>query len=80
MILVGPFVRGDGNWFLETLFSVLFARPWGPSMWLKYYSSLYPTRKPADFAEYSAALLRNLKEPGRLEGLRKRFKVMLRRF
>ena len=69
MIMVGPFVRGDGNWFLETLFSLMFARPWGPSMWMKYYSSLYPSRKPADFAAYSAGLLRNLKERGRLESV-----------
>ena len=69
MILIDPFVRGDGNALLGTLFSLLFARPWGPSMWVKYYSTLYPTRKPADFAEYSAALLRNLKERGRLESL-----------
>ena len=69
MIMIGPFVRGDGNWFLETLFSVMFARPWGASMWVKYYSTLYPSRKPADFAEYSARLLQNLKEPGRLESL-----------
>jgi pimeloyl-ACP methyl ester carboxylesterase len=44
LIMIGPFVRGDGNWFLETLFSLMFARPWGPSMWVKYYSSLYPSR------------------------------------
>jgi pimeloyl-ACP methyl ester carboxylesterase len=69
MILVGPFVRGDGNWFLETVFSLMFARPWGPSMWVKYYSSLYPSRKPADFDGYTAGLLSNLKEPGRLESL-----------
>ena len=69
MILVGPFVRGDGNWFLGSLFSAMFARPWGPSMWKKYYASLYPTRKPADFAQYSAALHENLKEQGRLESL-----------
>ena len=69
MIMVGPFVRGDGNWFLETLFSLMFARPWGPSMWTKYYSSLYPSHKPADFAEYSEALLKNLKERGRLESV-----------
>jgi len=69
MIMIGPFVRGDGNWFLETLFSLLFARPWGPSMWVKYYSSLYPSRKPADFVEYSAGLLENLKQRGRLESL-----------
>ena len=69
MILVDPFVRGDGNRFLETLFSLLLARPWGPAVWKKYYSTLYPTYKPADFDEYSAALQKNLKEPGRVEGL-----------
>lgn len=69
MIMIGPFVRGDGNWFLETLFSVMFARPWGPAMWMRYYSTLYPSRKPADFADYSTTLLQNLKERGRLESL-----------
>jgi pimeloyl-ACP methyl ester carboxylesterase len=38
-------------------------------MWLKYFSSLYPTRKPDDFAEYTAALKANLAEPGRLDAL-----------
>ena len=69
MILVDPFVDGDGNRLLELLLSVMFARPWGPSTWLKYYASLYPTRKPADFDEYSAALQANLKERGRLEAV-----------
>jgi len=69
MIMVGPFVRGDGNKFLEAVFTVMLARPWGPSMWLKYFSTLYPTRKPEDFTEYTAALKTNLKEPGRLESL-----------
>lgn len=70
LILVDPFVDGDGNRFLELLVSIGFARPWGPSIWLKYYASLYPTRKPADFPEYSAALYTNLKEQGRLEATR----------
>ena len=69
MILVGPFVRGDGNRFLGTLFSLMFARPWGPSMWVKYYSTLYTSCKPQDFAQYSARLQMNLKERGRQEGL-----------
>src|SRR6266511_2996445 len=68
LILVDPFVDGEGNRFLQLLFSILFARPWGPFMWLKYYSALYPTRKPADFAEYSGALYANLKRGVRLEG------------
>jgi len=38
-------------------------------MWVRYYASLYPSRKPADFVEYSASLLENLKERGRLESL-----------
>jgi pimeloyl-ACP methyl ester carboxylesterase len=71
MILVGPFVRGGGAWLGNLMFSTLFARPWGPSMWVKYYSRLYPSRKPADFAEYCAALRINLKELGRQEGLLK---------
>ena len=78
MILVGPFVRGDGNWFLETLFSIMFARPWGSSAWVKYYSSLYPTCKPADFADYSKKLRDNLKQPGRLEGLMKMLRASKR--
>lgn len=69
MILVNPFVDGDGNKFLQMLFTIMLARPWGPAMWLKYYSTLYPTRKPADFADYTAALRENLKERGRLEAL-----------
>jgi pimeloyl-ACP methyl ester carboxylesterase len=69
MIMVGPFVRGDGNWLLESIFSLLLARPWGPAIWIKYYSSLYPSRKPADFAGYTARLLNNLKERGRLESV-----------
>ncbi|MGB7874883.1 MAG: alpha/beta hydrolase [Anaerolineales bacterium] len=69
MILVGPFVRGEGTLFSNLLYSTLFARPWGASMWLKYFSTLYPTRKPEDFDEYTLALKANLKEPERLESL-----------
>jgi pimeloyl-ACP methyl ester carboxylesterase len=69
MVMINPFVDGDGNRLLVALLSIMFARPWGPSMWLKYYSSLYPTRKPADFAEYSSALYENIKQRGRLEAI-----------
>jgi pimeloyl-ACP methyl ester carboxylesterase len=69
MILVDPFVDGKGDFFLKLLSSLMFARPWGTSMWLKYYATLYPTRRPGDFDEYSAVLHANLKEPGRLEAV-----------
>ncbi len=69
MILVDPFVDGDSNGPLVFLLSILFARPWGASMWKKYYTSLYPTRTPADFDSYISALYENIKQPGRLEAV-----------
>ncbi|MBI5563287.1 MAG: alpha/beta hydrolase [Chloroflexi bacterium] len=69
LVLIGPFVRGAGDKFLQLMLAVMFARPWGPSMWLKYFATLYPTHKPADFAEYTIALRANLKARGRLEAL-----------
>jgi pimeloyl-ACP methyl ester carboxylesterase len=70
LVLLGPFVRGATSRQNTLLYSALFARPWGHAAWLRYYSTLYPTRKPADFAGYTAALRSNLAQAGRLEALR----------
>lgn len=70
MVLIDPFVRAGENKLLNMILSVMFSRPWGPAAWVRYYTSLYPTRKPADFAAYAAALQKNLGEKGRLEALR----------
>jgi pimeloyl-ACP methyl ester carboxylesterase len=37
--------------------------------WVAYWSSLFKLAKPADFATYRAALLANLREPGRTHAL-----------
>jgi len=71
LVLMDPFVRGETSGQSRLLYSTLFSRPWGPAMWLKYYSSLYPTRKPDDFKAYCATLRSNLAEPGRMEALQK---------
>jgi pimeloyl-ACP methyl ester carboxylesterase len=71
LVLIGPFTRGEGRPLLQLLFRIMFARPWGPSLWLRYFKTLYPTSKPADFAEYCAALHANLKQAGRMEALQK---------
>jgi pimeloyl-ACP methyl ester carboxylesterase len=71
LVLVGPFVRDMmPRWQRALLFYPTFSRPWGLSLWARYYQSLYPTARPADFAAYAAAQLNNLREPGRLEALR----------
>lgn len=70
-ILVGPFVRSESSRFSSLLFGALFSRPWGPAMWQWYYKTLYPTRKPQDFAEYVHKLGKNLAQAGRMEALQK---------
>ncbi len=71
MALIGPFVRGENNWQGRLLYGLLFSRPWGPAVWRRYYHSLYPSCKPADFETYKTQLQENLSEPGRLEALQK---------
>jgi pimeloyl-ACP methyl ester carboxylesterase len=67
LVLIGPVVRGEGSRLSKLFYSALLAPPWGPGMWLRYIPKLYPSRKPADFAQYCAALKANLEEPGRME-------------
>ncbi|HHW87211.1 MAG TPA: alpha/beta hydrolase [Chloroflexi bacterium] len=69
LVLIGPFVRGETSATNALLYSLLFNQLWGVRAWQWYYSTLYPTRKPADFAAYIAALGANLREPGRLKAL-----------
>jgi pimeloyl-ACP methyl ester carboxylesterase len=68
LILIGPFVRGGGG-LVGLILTALFARPWGPAAWQRYYTGLYPSRRPDDFAAYAAELRANLAEPGRQEAL-----------
>jgi pimeloyl-ACP methyl ester carboxylesterase len=69
--LIDPFVRDMGPlWPGRLLWPVLFADLWGPAAWGKYYSTLYPTRHPADWQEYMQQLKRNLGKPGRMRALR----------
>lgn len=67
LALIGPSVHGELTPANNLLYSLLFARPWGPTVWQKYYTSLYPTRKPEDLDTYTARLRANLSERGRME-------------
>jgi pimeloyl-ACP methyl ester carboxylesterase len=73
LVLTGPVVRDAAplSWSSRLLYSVLFARPWGVAAWGKYYATLYKTAHPADHSAYTARLLANLREPGRLAALRR---------
>jgi len=41
-----------------------------PSLWVRFYRSLYPGTPPVDLPDYLTALRRNLSEPGRMAALR----------
>jgi pimeloyl-ACP methyl ester carboxylesterase len=71
IVLIGPFVRVMAPaWQSRLLANIVAAPLWGVAFWGWYYARLYPTARPADFADYLSKLKRNLKEPGHLHALR----------
>ena len=71
LVLISPFVRAAlPAWQAKLLFTPLFIGPWGPAVWIRYYRSLYPSEKPADFPSYLSALADNIRQPGRMVALR----------
>jgi pimeloyl-ACP methyl ester carboxylesterase len=71
LVLIGPAVHGDLSTLNKLLYGGLFLRPWGPALWLNYFSSLFPSNPPADYPQYSARLRANLREAGRMEALQR---------
>jgi len=70
LVFFGGFVRDTGPlWLTRLIYGVLLARPWGQALWQMYFKSLYPSRKPADFAAYVARQNAMLAEPGRFRAL-----------
>lgn len=71
LVLIDPFVRDiPASAMQKLMMAVLFTGPWQVAAWLWYYASLYPTRKPADFADYHNKLGANLHEQGRFATLK----------
>jgi pimeloyl-ACP methyl ester carboxylesterase len=72
-VLIGPVLRDPPNgipWYLRAVLSIGLGGPWRVGFWLMYWTSLFPTRKPADFATYRKTLGDNLRESGRMEALK----------
>ena len=68
IVMIDPFTREmPTSSFLLAFLKVAMLRPWGPSFWSMYYGSLYKGAPPADLDSYRAALVANLKQPGRIE-------------
>ncbi len=65
LVLIGPFLRDHGSFALRRLMRVALLRPWGPMVWRRYFSSLFPAGGPEDQAEHAAAVTAALRRPGR---------------
>lgn len=64
-VLVGPFVRNPRASALATFaFRSMMLRPWGKTVWLGYWPSLYRAGHPAGFAEHKAAIKASLSRSG----------------
>lgn len=65
LILIGPFVRDHGSAASRVLMRVLLAKPWGPSIWKKYYASLFGDQTMPDHTEHLQRAQALLARPGR---------------
>ena len=65
LVLLGPFVRDPEHSVLARLATrVLMASPWAAAAWNLYLPKLYAGTRPADFAQYRAALTAAMRRPG----------------
>jgi pimeloyl-ACP methyl ester carboxylesterase len=65
LVLIGPFVRDPKTSAMKrALLRTVMAKPWAAISWKGYLPKLYAGRKPADFDEYRAEVIRSLRKPG----------------
>jgi pimeloyl-ACP methyl ester carboxylesterase len=75
LALVSPFLRNGGSpgaqAMMRILFRVLFAGPWGASLWATYYrGTLSKGHQASWLGEHVHAIRASMREPGRLRSLR----------
>jgi len=72
IVLCGAFVRDvPMSAAVALVIKTMIMWPWGPRLWAMWYGTLYPTRKPADFAQYTRTLRETLSKPGQLRALQR---------
>jgi pimeloyl-ACP methyl ester carboxylesterase len=72
LVLISPFVRVTKiNPIMLVLFWLMMNNPWRVRTWVKYYGTLFPSRKPPDFRDYLKRLKENLSESGRFDAVKR---------
>lgn len=68
LVLIGAFVRqAKMNPVMLGMMWLMMHNPWRVQLWVSYYRTIYPARKPAGFDDYLRALSENMKQPGRFD-------------
>ncbi|WP_435298560.1 alpha/beta fold hydrolase [Timonella sp. A28] len=62
LVLTGPFVRNSASPVMAALFRIALMRPWGRLAWIRYYSSLFATKRPAWLEAHIAERNKQLKQ------------------
>ncbi len=71
LILIGAFVRdAKTKPIMKGVMWVMMNNPWRAQTWRMFYPTMYPSRKPDDFAAYLNQLTSNLKEKGRFDAVK----------
>lgn len=71
LILIGAFVRdAKTKPIMKGVMWVMMNNPWRVQTWRMFYPTMYPSRKPDDFAAYLNQLTNNLKEKGRFDAVK----------
>ncbi len=69
LVMLGPAVHHPPMGFFIRQMARLVAS--SPLLWTRYYASLHPGAKPADFREYTTGLKTKLRRPGRMLPVRR---------
>ncbi|MFT7519223.1 MAG: pimeloyl-ACP methyl ester carboxylesterase [Kiritimatiellia bacterium] len=70
LVMLNPFVRDmPADRWMRPMVPLIFARPWGVAAWKAYRATLIKTPAP-DHTDNEAALINNLRQPGRLRAIR----------
>jgi len=71
LVFIGGFLRDHPMGFFQKLgLRLALIGPWGPSIWIQYYKSLFITQPPSDQETYTDALSRSLKQKHHMSALR----------
>jgi pimeloyl-ACP methyl ester carboxylesterase len=71
VVLISPMLEdAKASFSGRVMLWAAFAGPWRVAAWGSYWNSLFKLHPPSDQAAYRAALLDNLREPGRMDALR----------